>query len=265
MTPGALRARARPAALVREPSPRLAQAELTHHAPRPIDLALAREQHAGYVGELERRGLEVVVLAPRPEHPDGVFVEDVVVVLGDLAVVTRPGAESRRGEVDGLAGALAARGLRVAAIEAPGTLDGGDVLQTADTVFVGRSTRTNAAGVEQLAALAAPLGKRVVPVAVDGALHLKTAATALPDGTVLAVGAWLDTEPFARHGLEVLEAPEPVGANVLPIDGAVVLSDAAPRTAELVAARGHEPLPLPMSEFDKAEGSVTCLSVLLPS
>jgi dimethylargininase len=250
------------AALVREPSPRLAQAELTHLAPRSIDAGLARTQHAGYVAELERRGREVVVLPPRPEHPDGVFVEDVAVVLGDdLAVVTRPGAETRRGETSGLAEVLAARGLRVAAIEAPGTLDGGDVLQVDDTVFVGRSTRTNAAGIAQLARLTA---RPVVPVGVHGALHLKTAATALPGGPVLAVTDWLDPAPFAAHGLEVVEAPEPVGANVLPLDGAVVLSDAAPRTAELIAAHGLDPVPLPMSEFGKAEGSVTCLSVLLP-
>ena len=252
------------AAFVREPSPRLAQAELTHVAPSPIDAALAREQHAGYVAELARRGLEVVALPPRPEHPDAVFVEDVAVVVGDLAVVTRPGAPSRRGEVEGIEEALTARGLRVARIEPPGTLDGGDVLQVADTVFVGRSTRTDAAGIEQLAALVAPLGRTVVTVAVGGALHLKTAATALPDGTVLAVGDWVDTIPFARRGLEVLEAPEPVGANVLAVDGVVLLSDAAPRTAALIAARGHEPAPLPLGQFERAEGSVTCLSVLLP-
>jgi dimethylargininase len=253
------------AALVREPSPRLAQAELTHVAPRPIDAALARAQHAGYVAELERRGREVVALPPRPEHPDGVFVEDVAVVLGDdLAVVTRPGAEARRGETSGLAEVLAARGLRVAAIEAPGTLDGGDVLQVDGTVFAGRSTRTNAAGIAQLAALAAPHGRRVVPVDVTGALHLKTAATALPGGPVLAVTRWLDPAPFAAHGLEVVEAPEPAGANVLVLGAAVVLTDAAPRTAELIAAHDLEPVPLAMSEFDKAEGSVTCLSVLLP-
>ncbi len=250
------------AALVREPSPRLAQAELTHVAPGPIDAATARAQHAAYVAELARRGREVVALPPRPEHPDGVFVEDVAVVLGDaLAVVTRPGAASRRGETSGLAEVLAARGLRVAAIEAPGTLDGGDVLQAGGTVFVGRSTRTNAAGIEQLARLTE---RPVVPVDVHGALHLKTAATALPGGPVLAVTRWLDPAPFPAHGLEVVEAPEPAGANVLPLDGAVVLSDAAPRTAELIAAHGLEPVPLAMSEFAKAEGSVTCLSVLLP-
>jgi dimethylargininase len=251
------------AALVRPPSPRLADAELTHLEARPIDAALAAEQHRGYVALLERLGVEVVALPALDDHPDGVFVEDVAVVLGDaLAVVTRPGAASRRGETSGLAEVLAARGLRVAAIEAPGTLDGGDVLQVDDTVFVGRSTRTNAAGIAQLARLTA---RPVVPVGVHGALHLKTAATALPGGPVLAVTDWLDPAPFAAHGLEVVEAPEPAGANVLVLGAAVVLSDAAPRTADLVAAHDLEPVPLAMSEFDKAEGSVTCLSVLLPS
>jgi dimethylargininase len=134
------------AALVRPPSPRLADAELTHLEARPIDPGLAAEQHRGYVALLERLGLDVVALPPLDDHPDGVFVEDVVVVVGDLAIITRPGAATRRGEVAGLEAVLAARGLRTAAIEAPGTLDGGDVLQVGDSVFVGQSTRTNVAG-----------------------------------------------------------------------------------------------------------------------
>jgi dimethylargininase len=248
-------------ALVRPPSPRLADAELTHLAPRPIDAALAARQHAGYVALLERLGLDVVALPPLDAHPDGVFVEDVVVVVGDLAVVTRPGAATRRGEEDGLEEALAARGLRTARIAAPGTLDGGDVLQVGETVFVGRSTRTNADGIEQLRALVAPLGRTVVPVGVPGALHLKTGATALPDGTVLAVPGWVDVAALAP--LEVVPVPEPVGANVLLVDGTVVMADEAPRTAALVAGRGFPVEVLALSEFGKAEGSVTCLSVLL--
>ncbi len=250
------------AALVRPPSPRLADAELTHLEARPIDAGLAAEQHRGYVALLERLGLEVVALPPLDDHPDGVFVEDVVVVAGDLAIITNPGADSRRGEVDGLEAVLAARGLRTARIEAPGTLDGGDVLQVGDSVFVGQSTRTNVAGAEQLLTLLEPSGVEVVPVAVTGALHLKTAATALPDGTVLAVGEWIDVEPFIP--LEVVPAPEPAGANVLLVGDTVVLTDAAPETARLIADRGFAVETLPLGEFAKAEGSVTCLSVLLP-
>ena len=244
-------------AVVRPVSPHLAAAELTHLERRPVDVERARTQHAGYRGLLVELGLDVVAAPALPAHPDGVFVEDTAVVVDDLAVLTRPGAAARRGEVASIGDVLAGRGRRTARITAPATIDGGDVLQVGHTLFVGRSTRTDDAGIAQLRRLVAPMGRTVD---VTGALHLKTAATALPDGTVLAVRSWLDTRAFTDR--EVVAAPEPAGANVLLVDDTVVLSASAPRTAELVAARGWDVRQVELSEFERVEAGPTCLCLL---
>lgn len=249
-------------ALVRAVSPRLADAELTHLDRTPVDVPRARAQHQAYCRALTDLGVAIVLAPPAPDHPDGVFVEDALVVVDGLGIVTRPGAASRRGEVASIATLLGGLGLRRGEVTAPGTLDGGDVLQVGRTAYVGRSSRTNDQGIEQLRALLAPSGRRVVPVEVPGALHLKTAATALPDGTVLAVPDRVDTAAF--DGREVVAAPEPAGADVLLLGDTVVLSASAPRTAEVVAARGWPVVTVEIDEFERLEAGPTCLSVLLP-
>ncbi len=251
------------AALVRDVSPRLAEAELTFRAPSPVDVDRARAEHTAYRDVLRDLGLEVVLAPPAPELPDATFIEDALVVVDDLAVLTRPGAVSRRPEVDTLRGVVDSLGLRTAALAGPGTLDGGDVLQVGTTVYVGRSSRTDAGGVRQLTDLLAPLGRTVVPVPVTGALHLKTAATALPDGTILAVVDWLDTAGFGDR--EVVAVPEPSGADVLLVGDTVVLAASAPRTAELVADRGWSVRTVEIGEFERVEAGPTCLCVLLPA
>lgn len=251
------------AALVRAPSGRIVEAELTHLDRAPIDLERVRAQHDGYLEVLARHGVDLVRLPELPDHPDGVFVEDTVVVVDDLAVLTRPGATSRRGEVSSVRAALAARGYRLAEIAAPATLDGGDVLQVADTVYVGQTTRTSAAGAAQLAALLAPLARRVVPVPVTGMLHLKSAATALPDGTIVAVPGCVPLDAF--EGREVVAAEEAAGGDVLLLGQTVVVSASAPRTAAAIALRGFAVEVVELSELEKAEAGVTCLSVLLPA
>lgn len=248
-------------ALVRAVSPRLAEAELTHLDRSSVDVDRAREQHRDYRRTLVDLGLQVVHAPPLPEHPDGVFVEDALVVVGDLGILTRPGAASRRGEVVTLAPLLGDLGLRRADITAPATLDGGDVLQVDSTVYVGRSSRTNDAAIDQLRTLLEPGGRRVVAVEVPGALHLKTAATALPDGTVLAVPGWVEIGAFGDR--EVVTAPEPAGADVLLVGETVVVSTSAPRTAGLVAARGWPVVTVEIDEFERVEAGPTCLSVLL--
>lgn len=248
-------------AIVRAVSPRLFDAELTHLERRAIDIDLARRQHREYRQVLSNAGLALVEAPSLPQHPDGVFVEDAVVVVDDQAMLTRSGATSRRGEVEGLAPLLAELGYRVERLKAPATLDGGDVLQVGRDVYVGISSRTNPAAVDALGAWLAPLGRKVHPVEVHGALHLKTAATALPDGRIIAQTEALDVAAFGdRH---LVEAPEASGANVLLLGDHIVIGESAPRTIELLREEGFAVTTLDLSEFEAVEAGPTCLSVLL--
>jgi len=260
--------RPRLVAITRPVSPAFAECELTHLTREPIDVGLAQRQHAAYEALLAELGCEVEHLPAEPALPDSVFVEDAAVVVDELAVVTRPGAESRRGETVSVAAALA-RHRPLARIEAPATLDGGDVLRLGKLVFVGLSARTNREGVEQLAALLAPFGYTVVGLPLDGCLHLKTAVTAVSDGTVIINREWIAGAAFADYEQIEVDASEPFAANVLRIaagDGGrdtVVLPAAFPRTAERLAARGLQVRTADVSEMAKAEGGVTCCSILL--
>ena len=246
-------------AFVREPSGRLAEAELTFLQPQSVEIELARAQHREYCSLLGRLGLKVVAFPEAPDHPDGVFVEDVVVIVDDVAILTRPGAPSRRGEVPTVRAELQRRGFTVESLRDPATLDGGDVLGVGDTLYVGRTRRTNDEAARQLAAIVKPLGRRVMQVDVTGALHLKTAVTALPDGTFVALPEWLDADALAGP---VVTALDPTGADVLLVDQTVVISSSAPRTAEVIRDLGWTVATVDISEFEKCEAGVTCMSVL---
>jgi len=247
-------------ALVRLPAPNLADGRVLAER-LPVDLARADEQWAAYVDAFREEGWEVVEVPAADRLADSVFVEDTVVMLGATAVLARPGAEERRAEVAGVEDTLRGYGFSPARIEAPGTLDGGDVLRVGDTVYVGRSSRTDADAVRQLRAIARPLGLTVVAVPVTKVLHLKSAVTALPDGTVLGHPATVDDPRIFPSYLEV---PEPEGVHVVALDDdTVLLSAAAPRTAALLESLGYRCVPVDISEFEKLDGCVTCLSVRL--
>lgn len=248
-------------ALVRRPSPRLAEGLLTHIERSSVDTDAAMKQWDGYVRAFVDAGWRLTEVEPAPDFPDSVFVEDTVVVYGDLAVIARSGAAERRGEAHGTEKVIAELGYRIAHIEAPGVLDGGDVLKHGGTVYVGQSGRTNADGIRQLAEHLAPFGATVVAVPLTKALHLKSAVTALPDGTVIGYQPVVDDPSVFPAFLAVPEEP---GAHVVLLDdGKLLMSSAAPKTAELVRARGYEPVLVDIGEFEKLEGCVTCLSVRL--
>jgi dimethylargininase len=248
-------------ALVRRPGPRLADGLLTHLERVAVDEALATRQWEGYVAALRTEGWECVEVEPADDCPDAVFVEDTVVVYGDLAVVSRPGADERKPETAGTARALSGLGYRIAHITAPGTLDGGDVLKHSGTVWVGVGGRTNQEGVDQLAAHLAPLGATVVGVPVTKVLHLKSAVTALPDGTVVGYPPLVDdTSVFPSF----LPVPEEPGSHLVLLDGETVLmSTSAPETRRLFEELGLRVVAVDISEFEKLEACVTCLSVRL--
>ncbi|HET9984126.1 MAG TPA: N(G),N(G)-dimethylarginine dimethylaminohydrolase [Longimicrobiales bacterium] len=248
-------------ALTRAVSPEIARCELTHLDREPIDLARAAEQHAAYEHALWELGCEVRRVRPAPELPDAVFVEDAAVVLDEIAIITRPGAESRRPETAAVADAL--REYRpIRAIEAPGTLDGGDVLRIGRTLWVGASSRTNADGIAQLRELLRPFGYRVEGVAVEGALHLKTAATLVAPDLLLVNPAWLPATALDGMARVAVDPAEPFGANALLVGTRALYPAAFPRTLERLQRHGAAVLTVDASELAKAEGGVTCCCIV---
>ncbi|MFT3790502.1 MAG: arginine deiminase family protein [Rudaea sp.] len=246
-------------ALVRQPSPLLDDGIVGHIEKVPVDLPLAREQWREYVRTLERHGWQTLEVEAADDCPDSVFVEDTVLMFRNVAVITRPGADSRKPETAGTRRAIEALGgIAVAEIREPGTLDGGDVLKIGDTVYVGRGGRTNAEGIAQLRQILAPLGGTVVTVPVTTVLHLKTAVTALPDGTVIGYPDEVDhPELFDRF----MAVPEPGSAVVCLSDSEVLMSASAPRSAAMIRDLGYTVTEVKLSEFEKLEGCPTCLSV----
>jgi dimethylargininase len=234
---------------------------VSHRVRSTVDVDLALRQWEEYVDALQTEGWERIEVAPADDCPDAVFVEDTVVVYGDLAVICRPGADERKPETAGTETTLSSLGYRIERIEPPGTLDGGDVLKHAGSVWVGLSGRTNAAGIEQLAAFLRPLGASVSAVPVARVLHLKSAVTALPDGTVVGFDPLVDDRAVWSSFLEV---PEEAGAHVVVLDeSSVLMSAAAPATRALFESRGLRVVAVDISEYEKLEGCVTCLSVRL--
>jgi dimethylargininase len=246
-------------ALVRAPATTLAKGQLTHIKRKAVSFDRAEAQWEGYVAALEAEGFQTLQIDADDAHPDCVFIEDTVVMLGQVAIVTSPGAESRRGEQDAVAGAVTDLGLEARHIRQPGTLDGGDVLKVGTTIYVGRGGRTNAEGIRQFRAIASELGYTVVAVPVTRALHLKSAVTALPDGTVIGHPTLVDNSSiFPRY----LEVPEVEGVAVVVLtNNSVLMSASAPKTVALIESLGYRVTTVEISEFEKLEGCVTCLSV----
>ena len=246
-----------PLAFTRAVSPRLAECETTQAG--RVDVARAVAQHAAYERTLAEAGLDVRRLAALDDHPDGMFVEDTALLLGDHAVILRPGAASRAGETrstaDGLAGLFTLHRLEA------GHVDGGDILRIGLTLYVGISGRTDLAGIRALSLLVAPLGFDVVPVPVVGGLHLKSAATCVND-VLVHNPAWVSPEHFAGTDPLAVAPGEELGGNVL-LAGDTLLTPAdSPRTAEALAARGFAIVSLDISEMRKADAALTCMSLI---
>ena len=229
----------------------------------PIDLGRVHAQHAAYRDALTALGAEVVVLDVAREHPDAIFIEDVAVVLDEVAILTSMGAPARRSEVDAIAPVLRGYRTEVIRMGLPATLDGGDVLVVGKTILVGLTTRTNAAGVAAIATIAKRAGYRVQGVRVTGCLHLKTACTALPDGTLLVRTPHVALADVEGFPLLHVGDDEAGGANVVLVGEHVLMGAAFPRTTESIRARGFDVTTVDLSELAKAEGSATCLSILM--
>ncbi|MEQ1910268.1 MAG: arginine deiminase-related protein [Vicinamibacterales bacterium] len=250
-------------ALTRDVSPLIARCELTHLVREPIDVDRARAQHRAYEDALTRLGCSIRRVPGAEAQPDAVFIEDTAVVLPELAIIARPGAASRRPEVDAVASALTA--LRdLVRIEEPGTLDGGDVLVVGTQVFVGRSSRTNDSGIEQLRNALAPMGYRTTAVDTTACLHLKSAACALGSKSVLINPQWVPFEVFQPLEVVEIDTSESHAANIVSLGvNSVLASEAFPRTCALLERRGFEVVRVDVSELAKAEGALTCCSLLV--
>jgi dimethylargininase len=249
-------------ALTRPVPPTITECELTHLAREPISFARAAEQHDAYEAALRALGCTVKRLPGAPQHPDSVFIEDTALVFHECAVITRPGAESRRGETEVVAHALEA--LRaLLRINGPDTLDGGDVLRVGKRLWVGLSTRSTAGGAKQLGTLLKRFGYQVDTAVVRDCLHLKTAVSSLPDGRLLLNPRMVDAWAFDAQSPIEVDPTEPFAGNVLCVGDTVLCAASAPRTRALLDAQGYKTVAVDASELAKAEGGLTCCSLLV--
>ncbi len=248
-------------AVTRAVSPTLAECELTHRPRDPIDVAKAVAEHACYEDALRSLGATVVHAPPEPTLPDAVFVEDAALVFAETAVMTRPGAPVRRREVESMAKVLSAY-RPLFAIQAPGTLDGGDVMAVGRKIYVGLSSRTSHEGIAQLDQHLSEWGYEVIPVPVTGCLHLKSAVTQVADNLLLINDRWVSPECFGSMGTVTVAPGEPDAANALLIGASVIYPTHHPATAERLDRAGVRVVPVPCGELAKAEGGVTCCSVV---
>ncbi len=245
-------------ALVHIVSPRINDCELTYLERQSIDFELAVRPHSAYCKILEEHGFEIIQLSASDDHPDSVFVEDTAVVFDEIALITNPGVESRRGEIDATEAELK-KHLKIARVEAPGTLDGGDVVPIGNTVFVGQTERTNPEGVKALAKILKRYDYEVIPVKVQNCLHLKSACTAISGRSLLVNPDWVDLAPFADFN--VITVAEPWAANSIRLNEAVCLHSGFPKTAQHLRELDFKVETLDVSEFLKAEGGLSCLSI----
>ncbi|MBI5295319.1 MAG: dimethylargininase [Chloroflexi bacterium] len=251
-----------PLAIARQVSARFAECELTHIQREPIDIAKARAQHAEYVRALQELGCHVVELPAEDDLPDSVFVEDAAFILPEVAVITRPGADSRKPETVSVADALRPH-RDLIFVREPATIDGGDVLVLERDIYVGLSSRTNAAAIQQLQAMLGRHGYCVHGVEVDKFLHLKSAVTRLDEGTLLLNPAWIDASLFGKFEHVEVAPSEPMAANILVINGTGIYPTSFPETQARIEAHGTQLVTLDVSEIAKAEGAVTCCSLIL--
>ncbi|NND60856.1 MAG: dimethylargininase [Gammaproteobacteria bacterium] len=248
-------------AITRSVSPAIGQCEITHIPREPVSFERANTQHRQYERELVELGCDIDRLPAEATLPDSVFIEDTAVVLDEVAVMTRPGAESRRAEVKAVAAVLGTyRDLLY--IEAPGTLDGGDVVKLGRRLYVGGGQRSNADGIAQLRRFLRPLNYEVVAVQAHDCLHLKSAATSLDDDTLLLNPQWTDPAQFRDCNIIEIDSAEPPAANALPVNGTLVYPRAFARTRALLEQRNYRIRAVDLSELSKAEGAVTCCSLL---
>lgn len=251
-------------AITRQVSRSIVDCELTHLSRVPIDVDRARRQHHEYEQALHQLGLAVLSLPEEPDLPDSVFVEDTALVLDECAILLRPGAPSRRPETESIARVLAPY-RELFHIEGPARVDGGDILRVGRRIYLGLSSRSDTNAMEQLQDLLGPFGYEVQPVTVTGCLHLKSAVTQIAEDALLVNPAWVDRSSFADVKTVDIDASESYAANALLIGDTIIYPDSFPRTEKRLRGSGIAVLSVAADELAKAEGAVTCCSLILNS
>jgi len=249
-------------AITREVSPRFNECEITHIERTPIDLDVARAQHHEYVKVLKTLGCSVIELPAEADLPDSVFVEDTAFILPEAAVITRPGADSRKPETESIIQALSPH-LKLIRVQEPATVDGGDVLVLGKNIYIGLSSRSNQEAIDQLNAQLHEYGYTVIGVQMHDCLHLKSAVTRVDDKTLLINKSWVDTHHFENFDWIEVDPTEPFAANCLPIGDSIVCPTSFPKTCRKIEERGYKIVPVDASELAKAEGAVTCCSLII--
>jgi len=249
-------------AITRDVSPRFNECEITHIERTPINLEVARAQHRGYVQALKEIGCTVLELPSEADLPDSVFVEDTAFILPETAVITRPGADSRKPETESIIHALSPY-IKLIHLKEPATLDGGDVMVVGKRIFIGLSTRSNSEAISQLNILLKEYGYTVTGVQLHDCLHLKSAVTRVDDKTLLINKNWVDTHPFSGFDLIEVDPSEPHAANCLPVGSAIIFATSFPKTRKTLEERGYKIVSVEVDELAKAEGAVTCCSLIV--
>jgi len=249
-------------AITREISPRFNECEITHIERTPIDLDRARVQHHDYVNALKQVGCTVIELSAEADLPDSVFVEDTAFILPEVAVITRPGADSRKPETESIIPALSPY-IKLVYLREPATVDGGDVLVLGKNIYVGLSSRSNREAIDQLNEMLHHQGYQALGVELHDCLHLKSAVTRLDDKTLLINKNWVDTQHFQDFEWIEVDPTEPYAANCLPIRETVIFPTSFPKTRAKLEERGYKIVAVDVSELAKAEGAVTCCSLII--
>jgi dimethylargininase len=249
-------------AITREISPRFNECEITHIERTPIDLDVARAQHHEYVNVLKKLGCKVIDLPAEADLPDSVFVEDTAFILPEAAVITRPGADSRKPETKSIVRALKPL-IKLVYVLEPATIDGGDVLVIGKKIYVGLSTRSNQEAIDQLNNELGKYGYIVTGVHLHDCLHLQSAVTRVDDTTLLINKSWVDTDHFENFDWIEVHPTEPFAANCLPVGEWIVFPTAFPKTRERLVNKGYKIVTVDVSELAKAEGALTCCSLII--
>lgn len=249
-------------AITREISPRFNECEITHIDRTVIDVSIARAQHHEYIQALQALGCQVIKLPEEPDLPDSVFVEDTAFILDEVAVITRPGADSRKPETESIIHALTPLRPLVHMTE-PATIDGGDVLVVGKNIYVGLSTRSNSNAIEQLQNLLDTYGYKIAGVELTDCLHLKSAVTRVNDKTLLINKTWVAPSYFDKYDLIEIDPSEPSAANCLPINGTIIYPTSFPKTRQRLEQKGFNVMTVNVDELAKAEGAVTCCSLII--